>query len=158
MTPLEKFRRMVGQSPTWQSLRGVSGEAAIQAVAVGNMTGDAPRPHAIVAPTGVAGYRRIAGGTQCWMRPYGTLELMLSVDHPGGVDSEVGRVEAYQTMMSIVNDVRMLSGAEDPGQDEGHLPLAEVAMVQLYDTPEENRRSNTLCWTAIVLASYGDGE
>lgn len=158
MDPISKLRRMVGQSAAWQSLRGLTGDDAIAAVAEGYMEADQPRPHAIVAPTGIAGFRRFAGGSQDWMRPYGTLELLLSFDQPQGLtDAEAGRLEVYRHCMAILTDMANLSGAEDPGQPESHLPLSEIAIVGLTESPVEFRKSDGWYWNALILATYGDG-
>lgn len=149
-----KLRRMLAESPTWQTACGASGEAeALESIYLRYALGSAARPLAIISPGGTHQYNLIAGGAQNFLRPSGSVYLYMAVDSIEPYRDDPVEAEFYAANLfgQVIDDIAGLAGVDD------RLSITGMALMDFDETPEEDWKSLGRFWFAAYTIDWGDG-
>jgi len=133
---LQKLRRMVALSPTFQSRVTPDDYEAAYGRGHYRFADAGERPQAFFGSSAVH-WGLIAGGAQNFLWPHGTLGLLLEVDpNPEMEDKNDQELDALDWMAKVMADVAELAAADDPDSETSHLDITQISFLEWGSPPE----------------------
>lgn len=161
--PALKLRRMLALSPTWRRVGAGTPRApeAPEGIWLKSIPDDQPRPLAGISPGAQHNHRLVAGGAGNVLRPEGSLFLYLAIDTPLALYDDPVQAEFYAASFfgSVLDDVALLAGDDDPQSEDGsgHLALIDCQLILFGESPEESWQSAGRFYMATYHIAWGDG-
>jgi len=157
--PAAKLRRMTSLAPTFQRACGGAVAEVLPRVFLRNVLGVEQRPYACVSLGQSHGHRLIAGGDRNYLRPFGSLFLYLTIDVPIELQGDSIQAELFAGSFfgQVIDEISELSAADDPAEDESHLPIINIDLVSFAETAQEHWKSLGRFWYAGYHLEWGDG-
>lgn len=159
--PMYMLRRMVAASATFQAAVGAANATEADAhIRYKDADENVSRPCATIFSEDHS-FGLIAGGSQNFLRPNGTVFLWLAMDCVAGDSDDESTIKFANFFGGVADDIAALSGADqtaDSAVPDSHLPIREMHNIGPHMTPREMWNDvGKFMWGAWIV-TWGDAE